>query len=1212
VLGATEKREDNMMNRLGCSILLALMLAAIVSAQQGSTGTITGTVVDPSGQIIPGAKVKLTFELNGEERSEVTNETGDFFFGALVPGSYTVRVEAPGFRPREQKGNILAAAARLALGKLQLEVGSVTESVLVTAQAAIVATTTSAQATVIDSKQMDLIAVKGRDPMSVFKTLPGVTVIADQDTWGGGYQSTVPTFQGRGGNTVYTDGVNGGDGGGGGNFSGITSLDAIAEVNVQANSYTAEYGFKGGAQVNLVTKHGGSDFHGTAAWYKRHEQFNANNFFNNSKGVTKPQYRYSDISGTIGGPVPVKIPILNRDGKRFNFFYSIEDMRLKEVKALRFYTMPTALERAGDFSQTRQSNGSQVAVRDPLTGNPFPSNMIPGSRRDPVGAAIMDIFPLPNTAGVTGYNYTSQEPSLPRPRRAQLFRYDLRPTDRDTISIKQQKWWTKTVGWEVDGRSSPWGLVRQRYDFTADQGKLEWTRIITPHFINEASVGIFYSTEVGPPENDLALASIQKAYDRQAALGNCSPGPFNTRSCPANGTLKPGGPLGGLRQIAPGNNPLGLIPRASFGTLQNNSQAVPDINYDGRWPIDGADSSMPIGDNVTYTRGAHAFKAGILRVYERFAQARSGTFGGAFDFSNDSNDPLGTGFAYSNAFIGHVTSYTESMGRVPDNRRQYTWTWFGQDTWKVRRNLTLDIGLRMYKWSPALQGGGEASAFSFERFDPKWGGKAPVLYRPICPGGNPCSGTARKALNPVTGELFPSSFIGLMVPGTGYTCGPITPKTPCAINGIVAQDDPTYTNVGHGFINQLPLQYDPRVGVAWDPKGDGKMVVRLGVGAFHDGTGGPTEKGGPAFSFTQTIRYTDTSSYFLGAGPTSVTGVNGYWKDGQKRPVTYQYNLGIQRDMGWHTVLDVAYVGSITHHNSQNWDFNALRAGQRFLPESRDFTQTPSAASPAALPDNFLRPIPGFGSITINGPGTTSRYDSMQVAVNRRFINGIQFTGAYTWAGGTANGWNQNNPLPSIVARSRNNSIQKQVLVFSYVVDIPRGSRLIPGAVSRQVLDGWQLQGVSTFTNGLVSDISAGTSDSFDFSGGGETCGTYVQTGNAVLPRAQRTIDRWFDTSVFRRPGGRGDIGNNCNNAKFILPGFNNHDISLFKTFNVTERKQLQFRWETFNTFNHTQFSTIGTTAQWNPTGQQTNATFGQVTAARDARKMMFGLKFQF
>src|SRR5260370_16074405 len=219
---------------------LTLILTMSAYAQQGSTGSIAGTVADPSGQVVPQATVKVTSELNGESHTTVTNESGDFFFGAIVSGAYTVRVEAPGFRPREQKGNMGLPSARLALGKLALEVGSVTESVQVTAQGAAVATTTSAQQTTIDSKQMDLIAVKGRDPMSVFKTLAGVQIIADQDTWGGSFQSTVPQFQGRGGNTVYTDGVNGGDSNAGGNFSGITSIDAIAGGNGQGNGYTGE------------------------------------------------------------------------------------------------------------------------------------------------------------------------------------------------------------------------------------------------------------------------------------------------------------------------------------------------------------------------------------------------------------------------------------------------------------------------------------------------------------------------------------------------------------------------------------------------------------------------------------------------------------------------------------------------------------------------------------------------------------------------------------------------------------------------------------------------------------------------------------------------------------------------------------------------------------------------------------------------------------
>jgi hypothetical protein len=255
---------------------------------------------------------------------------------------------------------------------------------------------------------------------------------------------------------------------------------------------------------------------------------------------------------------------------------------------------------------------------------------------------------------------------------------------------------------------------------------------------------------------------------------------------------------------------------------------------------------------------------------------------------------------------------------------------------------------------------------------------------------------------------------------------------------------------------------------------------------------------------------------------------------------------------------------------------------------------------------------------------STSRYDSLQISANRRFLKGLTLSGAYSYAGGTGNNYVGDSgsvsnsgiytQLSPKLARSRNTLVQHHAAVFSYTFDVPKGSKLLPSAVSRQVLDGWQIQGVSTFATGQVQNVIFTTTDNFDFSGGGEVCGTgIVQSGSAVLSRDKRTINQWFDTSVFKRPSGRGDLGNNCDNAKFTNPGFNNHDLSLFKKFQLhSEKRQLEFRWETFNTFNHTQFSTIGTTAQFDPTGKQTNTTFGTATAARDGRKMMFGLKFIF
>src|SRR6185503_9850287 len=199
-------------------------------------------------------------------------------------------------------------------------------------------------------------------------------------------------------------------------------------------------------------------------------------------------------------------PVINSDGRKFFFFYSIDDTQTKFVNQLRTYQMATAAERNGDFSQTVTTAGALIVIRDPNTGQPFVGNKIDPARRNAASMALLNIIPLPNTAGPAsqGFNYVTQEPSIPQPRRQHLWRWDLKPTEKDSISIKYQTWYTHSTGFEVAARSSPWGLVRQRYDFTADQGKIDYTRIISPRMVNEFGIGVFHSTEAGPPESDEA------------------------------------------------------------------------------------------------------------------------------------------------------------------------------------------------------------------------------------------------------------------------------------------------------------------------------------------------------------------------------------------------------------------------------------------------------------------------------------------------------------------------------------------------------------------------------------------------------------------------------------------------------------------------------------------------------------------------------------
>jgi hypothetical protein len=1184
------------------TMLLATFVAVNVSAQT-VTGSLSGTIVDGSNNVVPGADVTVTSESTGEERRTVTSDVGDFAFAGLAPGPYTIRVGLSGFKPLEQRNNVVAANSRLAVGSLRLEVGDVNETVSVTALGETLDLTRTGQEAQLDLRQVTNLSIRGRDPISLLKILPGVSVAGnnnlanDQETFGGSFATAVPIIGGSRGasQTIYVDGVNGGDGGGGGgggtNFSGATNLDAIAEVQVQMSAYTAEYGLKGGAQVNFITKRGGSEYHGTAYTYQRDKRFNSINYFNELAGIPKPEYRYSTLGGTLGGPIP-HIPRINADGEKLFFFYSVDDTRLKNPQQLRRFMMPTELERRGDFSQSRTPAGALIPIRDPLTNAPFPGNVVPLNRADPRGLAFLNILPLPNTTG-SGYNYQYQEASIPSPRRSQVLRMDYRPTAKDTFSVKAQSWFTKSVGLNAAGvpTNGRWGLYRQRYDFDADQGKIDYLRVLGQNTVLEATFGVFDSAEDGPPENDQELAKLQRA------------------TFPA---------LANLPQFAALHNPLNVIPRVMWGNFQSSGSNdwVPNINYDGRFPLTGNDSAINSAVNLTHTRGAHTFKLGLMRERENFGQARSGTFGGEFNLANDTANPNNTGFAFSNAFLGQVTTYTESMGRPGDHRRQTTFAWYGQDTWKPHSAVTVDMGLRMYKSDRPRHVLGESSVFSFERFDASWGGRPPVLYAPVT------TSLGRRGVNPLTGEIVPVTFIGQMVPGTGYACGVITPSTPCQINGIVTQRDGQYVD-GEGFVDPIPVVYDPRLGVAWAI--DSKTVVRAAGGSFHEAHGGFYSTGGAAFRFDRVVRYTDLASFMTGTSATTPIGVTGVERT-DKRPNAVRFNLGIQRELGWHTVLDVAYVGDRTRYLPVQNNLNPIPAGARFLPQNRDATVAATAANPGAMPDVFLRPILGYGDITITEPTGQSNYNSLQVQLTRRYTGGVELAGAYTWAKGRQNFFNDavggatayfDNGVSRDNSWQRSN-VQEHVLVMSYSVDLPdAGTKLGNARGLRWLLDDWSISGISTFATGGYTGVTFTTTDGFDFTGGGERCGNNNGPfpnvmGDPNLSRGDRTLDRWFDTSVFKRPNGRGDVGNSCDNALLQLPGFHNHDVSFFKNVPMKGNQRLQFRWEIYNLFDQLSYNEVDTSAIFDANGNQTDTNFGKVTSARTERRMQFSLRYIF
>jgi hypothetical protein len=441
---------------------------------------------------------------------------------------------------------------------------------------------------------------------------------------------------------------------------------------------------------------------------------------------------------------------------------------------------------------------------------------------------------------------------------------------------------------------------------------------------------------------------------------------------------------------------------------------------------------------------------------------------------------------------------------------------------------------------------------------------------------------------------------------------------------MVVQEDPSYRKGDYGFVEPLPVQFDPRFGMAWAP--NPKTVVRVATGLFHDAIGGSVFSGGAAFRFTRVTRFTDLNSYLGGTSAVAPVNVSGIVREGYKLPSTHKYSIGLQREIGWRIVTDIAYVGEFTRYLGDDFNHNAIPSGARFNPVNRDPSKPDSATvglepdkrDPGALPDVFLRPIRGFGDINISEPVNTARYDSFQAQVSRRFTGGIELAGSYTLARAYENDRFQGNPFTGNF-REYDNDIQRHVVVTSYQIDIPNGGRLLGNsAVARGILNDWRVSGISTFATGRWEDVSMSYSPGFEFGGGGELCdgsgsAPYHMVGDPMA-NAPKTEAQWFDTGVFRPSVGRGDRGNDaaCGNHKIQGPGFHNHDVTFFKDFRLPRNQRITFKAEAYNLFNQISWQTFDNTGQFNAAGEQTDANFGRITAARNERRMVFSLRYVF
>ena len=1184
---------------------------ALLGRAQTSSATISGHVVDQSNGIVPNAEVRLVNQQTGVRLTTHVRSDGDFIFPDVQPGTFAVIVEAPGYKELRKINLTLSASQNLSAGTLILEIGSVSETVTVSADITPLQTTSSERSGVLDTKQLDNLLAIGRDAMALTRVLPGVVGTEGSSSLG---TSTTPTVNGMNSeyNLATVDGVTG-------NTRGLSSLDtplnldAVQEVTLMGASYQAQYGKTAGANFNFVTKNGTSKFHGGLYEYFRNEDLNANTFFDKfGNNQARPRYRYNTFGGTLGGPVfwPGKF---NRNKNKLFFFVSVEDSPIKTPDGLKMYRVPTALEVVGNFSQTYnqgttapQTAATLINIKNPsstgacavnsATPGPgcFPGNIIPSNMIDPQTQILLQTI-YSNTLALNpsyafnnlsvssnNYNYETNY-SADKPVNQEIFRIDYAPTENLHLFGRGDLTTVNDNDYSSPANDLPW-LMRVNYKNTEPNFVFNITYSFSPTVVNELNLGTS-----GWSEKQLYAAS-------DLAKVTLSSSGFN------------------LPSLYAGVNPLNLFPGVSFNGITDAATYA----WDSRFPMADQVRSYSATDNVTKIWGSHVFKFGVDAGTDAYSQPSHNRVG-TFAFGHDTSNPNDSNFAYSNTLLGNLDTYTQDTALLTYKPRTNALEWYEQDTWKVNDKLTFDYGIRN-SWAMAQR------LATGNNFVPSLynAGNAPTLYQYA----------GSKAINPVTGITYPKSYAGLLVPGTGNLN-----------NGILYVNTPGYpqgTVYGNGVL------WAPRMGFAYSPQKG--TVIRGNFGMFYNVRARSGQEGdlannapttnGPTQYYGSTVP--GTSNYYNSAGQSNL---NGPFTIGHAIPLhspqlyAEETSLGIQQQMFAGIVLDVAYVGTFTKHASAYYPINEVPYNSEFLPSHQI---TPAFGS-GTLPDNFFRPYQGLSSISDQIFNLTANYNSLQVQMTRRFYKGLEFGVAYTYSKsmdyGSCPSTGCSEAYNVTVAQYQNRRAWnygpasydiKNNLVVNYLWSIPRASRAWNNFVTRGVLDNWQISGIASHLSGAPGAIGLSLSNGQNVTGGGD--GARVVLTCDPSQGAPHTFRQWFNTSCAEapiagsvptaaNPGGLAystGTGVFAPKVNYFLPGITNFDTALFKNMPLKKNVQLQLRIETYNTFNHSEFNAVNNTATFansnsqGSTNAQTNSTFGQLSGTASPRYMQIALRLDF
>jgi outer membrane receptor protein involved in Fe transport len=1178
------------------TIPLAMLVMLLAVAAFGQTSaSLSGTVHDPQGNAVAGAKVSLSNTGATTALETTTNAEGFYTFPVIQPGTYIVTIEASGFKKSVRSGIVVNASDKQSTGITALEVGDISNTVEVTADAAQlqIKTESGEIGTAINNQQLQNLAVNGRNYLDLLKLTPGVVVTTGFATSGPGGLGNVDINGTRPGkNNLTIDGTTNVDTGSNGTQHIALSLDNIAEFKLLTSNFQAEYGRSGGGAIQIVTKSGTSQFHGTGYYFHRHEQFNANSYRNNSNGrIGDPEtgiqrnprnfYRYNQQGYNIGGPVWAPKIGSKYLKERLFFFFSQEWQEQLVPQAARQSRVPTALEAAGDFSQTKDGNGGAIFLRDPLKAGActatdqtacFPGNIIPANRINPNGTKILNLFrrfenaPLGGADNGFRYNHNSQL-SVSYPRRESSIRLDYNISDTTKAYVRYTR--------DADQQIMPYGL-----GWTGGNNQIPFDNLIfkqAPAWNSTLNVTSAISSTLtnefifGASQNNLTLDPSVANAASYSGIG------FNF-----------GLPFSGYPATQWFNITFGGVANQNFGGVNGYSQ----------YPYKNSNTTFDIYDNVSKVWGTHTAKAGFY--YQRSRKDQAAGDSASIAFSNNVNNPNNTGHPYANALLGEFDSFREpNIGVFQGQYRSTNIEWYLQDNWKVNNRLTVDIGMRFSLIYPQFDKRQQDYYFIASKFDPA---KAVRLYRPTCVAGTfaagGCSSANQRAVDPANPSvLLPNYLVGRIVPGSGDP-----------FNGMVGSKDGNYP----GGIKSRGVQYGPALGFAYDVFGDKKTVIRGGYRWGYDRVQGNelafAAVGMPPLFYNPQFNFGNLSTVGASTGQIAL-GTSGVIAADQEGfvPSVQSFSLQVQRDIGWNTVISTGYVGTLSRHQQELLNLNYSPYGELFTKAAQDPAKYAGGVVPDeepglpqiyrdagvkftgqfALAADFLKKYPGYNTVGLRTFGGSSNYHSIQTTLNKRFSNSLNFGLAYTYskAMGTANNYTDFiNPVCSRCADYRRLAYDRtHVMVINYDWRVP-GLRdanwLLKG-----VTNGWQITGITQFISGQPEDVSAGINN---ININQRLGGSWTEATRGYFtgdPNASKEREKYFNWETTRLPSIAEALAAKGAYPRNYLsrPGINVTDLSLFKNFGLGKdtSRNLQLRLEMFNIFNHAQFSDMNRGVTW-------------------------------